>query len=309
MKKDDILSRNDLLTGSLCALGCEILYGMSYVFTKQAIRGISELSLLSWRFALSFIAMNLLLVLGVIKVDIKAEKLKPLLSISLFCPVIYFIGETIGINHTTASESGVFLACIPVASLMASSLLLKKKPSGLQITGILITLAGVLVTVFAAGASPSFSMIGYIFLLLAVFSYALYSVHVDKAAACTGIEITYMMITAGAVVFIILAFAEALAKGNVGRLVSLPFADSGFMIAVIYQGIGCSILAFFLSNIAIARIGVNRTSSFVGVSTVVSIIAGGLFLQERLPLIQIIGAGIIITGVYTANAGKIKYTQ
>ena len=33
-------------------------------------------------------------------------------------------------------------------------------------------------------------------------------------------------------------------------------------------------LAFFLSNVAIFKIGVNRTSSFIGVATVVSIIAG-----------------------------------
>ena len=277
---------------------------MSYVFTKQATQEASELSLLGWRFAFSYIAMNILLVLGIIKIDIKAKSLKPILLISLFCPVIYFVGETTGINYTTASESGVFLACIPVASLTASSFLLKKKPTGLQITGILITLAGVLVTVLAVRTSPSFSVAGYFFLFLAVISYAAYSVHVDKAASYTGMEITYMMITAGALVFNILAFGEALIRGNVSRLISLPFMDTGFLITVIYQGIGCSILAFFLSNVAIARIGVNRTSSFVGISTVVSLVTGRVFLHERLSLLQIIGAVVIILGVYTANADK-----
>ena len=293
--------RNELLTGSLCALSCEIIYGMSYVFTKQAIKGVSELSLLGWRFALSFIVMNLLVAFGMIKVNIKGKKIRPLLMISLFCPVLYFIGETFGIGNTTASESGIFLACIPVASLAASACILKKKPTSLQISGIMVTLAGVIMTVFAAGASPSFSATGYLFLLFAVFSYALYSVYVDKARDCTGIEITYMMITAGAVVFIILALAEAMLKGNISRLISLPFEDIGFMITLIYQGIGCSILAFFLSNVAIAKIGVNRTSTFIGISTVVSIIAGGIFLRERLTLLQMIGAVVIILGVYTAN--------
>lgn len=54
-----------------------------------------------------------------------------------------------------------------------------------------------------------------------------------------------------------------------------------FGMAVLYQGVGCSVLAFFLSNVAIARIGVNRTASFIGVSTVVSIAAGALLLGER----------------------------
>ena len=104
------------MIGSLCALGCEILYGMSYVFTKQATQSASALSLLGWRFVLAFVVMSILVIIGVIKVDLKGKSIRPLLLVALFSPVIYFIGETVGISNTTASESGVFLACIPVYS-------------------------------------------------------------------------------------------------------------------------------------------------------------------------------------------------
>ena len=69
-----------------------------------------------------------------------------------------------------------------------------------------------------------------------------------------------------------------------------------------FQGIGCSVAAFFLSNAAIAKIGVNKTSSFIGVSTIVSILAGALALGEPLSVGQIVGAAVIVAGVYTANA-------
>ena len=296
------MKSNDLTIGSLCALGCEALYGMSYIFTKQATQSASALSLLGWRFLLAFVVMSLLAVSGVIKVHLRGKNLRPLFLVALFSPVFYFIGETFGISNTTASESGVFLACIPVASLIASTLILKKKPKKIQIIGILITLTGVLLTVFAVGASSSLSIIGYAFLLMAVISYALYCVFVDRADGYTGTEITYMMIIAGAVVFVILAMTEGIVKGNLGQIVVLPFVDTGFLIAVLYQGIGCSILAFFLSNLAIAKIGVNRTSSFIGVATVVSIAAGAFLLKEPFTIWQIIGAVVIIIGVYTANA-------
>lgn len=87
-------------------------------------------------------------------------------------------------------------------------------------------------------------------------------------------------------------------------IVFLPFKNSSFLIAIFYQGVGCSVLAFFLYNVAIAKIGVNRTSSFIGVSTVVSIIAGVLLLGENFPAYQLIGVIIIITGVYIANTGE-----
>ena len=66
------------------------------------------------------------------------------------------------------------------------------------------------------------------------------------------------MLVSGAVLFVFLAVVDALMNGNIAELAMLPFTDMSFLSAVLYQGLGCSILAFFLSNAAISRIGVNR---------------------------------------------------
>lgn len=289
------------LIGCLCALSCEMLFGFSYLFTKNATASASAFALMGWRFLIAIIVMGICSATGLMKIELRGKSLKPLLTVALLSPVIYFIGETFGISLTTASESGAFLACIPVASVVASTLILKKKPTKQQFTGILVTLAGVLITVFAVGGSTSFSAGGYAMLTIAVIAYALYSVLVEKAADYSGAEVTFVMLTVGAVVFITAAIIEALKSGTLSTLVALPFRSTGFLIAVLYQGIGCSVLAFFLSNVAISKIGVNRTSSFIGVATVVSIIAGVLILHEKFSVIQTVGAAIIIAGVYIAN--------
>lgn len=298
------IRHNNFIIGILCAIGCEVFFGLSYIFTKTATQEASAFALLGWRFIMAFVIMSVIVLLGIIKINLKGKPIMPLILVALFSPCIYFIGETIGISRTTASESGVFLACIPVASLVASTLILKKKPSKIQVVGILITLVGVAVTVLAVGAASSLSVTGYVFLLVAVVSYALYSVFVEKASKYTGGEITYMMLLAGAIVFGVIAVCEALLHGAVGELIALPFKSSDFLVAILYQSIGCSVLAFFMSNAAIARIGVNRASSFIGVSTVVSIVAGALLLKETFTVYQIIGAAVIVVGIYTANAKK-----
>lgn len=298
------IKQSNVITGCLCALGCETLYGLSYMFTKQATELASPFALLGWRFLIAFIVMSAAAKCGIIRIDLRKKNIRPLVKVALFCPCIYFIAETIGISRTTASESGVFLACIPVASLAASTLILKQRPTKLQITGILIILAGVIITVFAVGVSSSLSVIGYAFLLCAVLSYALYCVFVDRASNFTGAEITYIVLTAGAMLFVAFALLEAIINGTVPELAALPVKEGTFLIAILYQGIGCSIIAFFLSNVAIAKIGVNRTSSFIGVSTVVSIVAGAVLLKEAFTAAQIIGAVVIIAGVYIANAKR-----
>lgn len=39
-----------MTTGCLCALGCETLFGLSYVFTKWEVGQAGALALLGWRF-------------------------------------------------------------------------------------------------------------------------------------------------------------------------------------------------------------------------------------------------------------------
>lgn len=293
---------NRILTGSLCALGCEVLYGLSYLFTKQTAETASPLALLGWRFVVALAAMSLCVALGFIPVRLKSRRLGPLLRVALFCPCLYFIGETVGIRETAVTESGVFLACVPALSLLASTVILKKKPTKRQIIGILVTFLGVMTTVVAVGLSSSLSPVGYAALMLAVVAYALYSVFVDLAADYTGAEITYVMLCSGAAFYGLLALGEAAAHGALSELLTLPARSGTFLAAVLYQGIGCSVAAFFLSNAAIVKIGVNKTSSFIGVSTIVSILAGALALGEPLSVGQIVGAAVIVAGVYTANA-------
>lgn len=118
----------ETLTGYLSAFGCEVLFGFSYLFTKQAVNHNSTFALLGWRFCLAVSVMGLCALAGIIKLHLKGKPLLPLLRVALFCPVIYFVCETEGISHTTVSETGVILASIPIACLIASSLVLREKP-------------------------------------------------------------------------------------------------------------------------------------------------------------------------------------
>ena len=296
--------KNDLLIGCLCATGCEFFYGLSYGFTKDATDVASPFALLGWRFLLAAAAMSLLVLIGAVKVNWKGKPRLPLLRVALCSPCIYFICETLGIRLTTASETGVFFACFPVVSLTASALLLKKLPTRRQLAGICITLAGVLATVLAVGVTSSLSVPGYALLLAALVSFSLYSVSVEKAPMYTGAELTYGMLLAGAALFVPLALADGAVHGTAEELLFLPLRSRPFLSAVLFQGLGCSIGAFFLCNVALAKIGVIRTASFIGVSTVVSILDGALLLGERFTVPQAIGAAVILAGVYVANSGK-----
>jgi drug/metabolite transporter (DMT)-like permease len=295
------MARNKNTAGILYTVGCMVIYGLSFLFSKQATDLAGPLWLLGWRFTAAFLVMNILRAAGLVHVQLRGKDLRPLAIIALLCPVIYFIGETYGIRFTTASESGAFISCIPAMSLVASALVLHKRPTRRQVAGIFIAMAGVLLTVFALGITSTLSVPGYAFLTVAVISYALYGVFVEKTEGFTGMEITYAMLAAGAVCFAILALIDAARTGQIAELAALPFRNGTFLTAVLYQGIGCSIVGFFLSNAAIACIGMNRTVSFAGINTLVSVLSGAIFLRERFTAVQALGAAVILAGVTIAN--------
>ena len=136
--------KKDLIIGNLYALGCEALFGLSYIFTKQVTNLASPFVLMEWRFFIAFIVMSIFIVFFRIKINLKNKPLKKVFLIALCSSVIYFVGETMGISLTTASESGVILACIPVVSLVAFTFILCEKLTKNQVIGILVTLIGVI---------------------------------------------------------------------------------------------------------------------------------------------------------------------
>jgi drug/metabolite transporter (DMT)-like permease len=287
--------------GVVCAVICEVLFGFSFLFSKRIMSSVMPVTLLSWRFIFAFLLINICVLTRVVKVDLRKKPLMPLLVIALFQPVLYFAAESLGIKLTTASESGTFIACIPILTVVFSALILKEYPRKLQLAGVLVTVAGILLIVLVKGLNATLNPLGYLMLLIAVVSGSLYSIFARKAEAYTSAEITYVMMGMGAIVFTAAALIRNASAGTLGVYATVPFKNPDFLIAVLYLSVGCSVVAFLLFNTALAAIGANRAASFVGLSTVVTVTAGIIILREPYSLVQGLGTALVIGGVTMAN--------
>lgn len=65
--------KKSIIIGCLCAMFCEILYGMSYMFTKQATELASPFALLRWRFFVAAIFIVAFLSFGRIKLNLRGK--------------------------------------------------------------------------------------------------------------------------------------------------------------------------------------------------------------------------------------------
>ena len=138
-------------------------------------------------------------------------------------------------------------------------------------------------------------------LFITISSAGLYVIYSRKAAAYTSTEKTFIMSAAGALVFTVFAVVEHAAAGTFREFIILPFTNHDFLISLLYLSVACSVIATMLRNYSISEIGATRTASFAVLTTVVSVVAGVVFLNEPFSFAQGVATVLVLAGVYGAN--------
>lgn len=293
---------SDERRGILAILTVSIVFGLSFMFTKRAVNDVSVYTLLSWRFFAAFFVLLSLTVVGVLKVNFAGKKIGALFLLSAIYPVTYFISEAAAISRVASSEAGLFIATIPIATMILAAIFLKEKTTTLQKVSIVFSVLGVaLISLTQNDHDAQAKSIGYLLLGLAVLSGALFMVLTKRITHFSSVEKTLVMMGTGAFFFSCLAAVEHHRAGTVATWLSLPLTNRSFLISLIYLSLITSALAFFLQNYAISKIGATRAASFAPLTTLISIVAGVAFLGEPLSIPMLVGASMILAGVIGAN--------
>jgi len=290
---------NKKITAIVMLTLSSIIFGFSFLFTKESLTGLSIFQLLGIRFLIAAVIMAVLVLTGIIKIKLTREKMKGMLLLAIFQPLLYFVGETYGIKLTSASESGMMIALMPITIALFSRVILKEKIVLHQWVAIAASVVGVLLIIGADGFSnKSGSMLGFLFLICAVTAEGVFSPLSRKISSkCTPFEITFVMMCTGAVGFNAIGLTSAAVNGTIGTY----FTDAlNPMIAggVLYLAVLSSIVAFILYNAALSRIKASTSASFCNLTTVISVLAGVLIGGEKLYILQIAGMILILLSIW-----------
>lgn len=283
----------------LAGIGFSIIFGFSFMFTRGALDYLAPFHLLGLRFGVAATLMVLLRLVGLIRFSVKPADYRALLAVALFSPLIYFPIETVGIQLTSSSYAGMFIAVIPIVTVLAA-LLIREYPARLQLPFIFASVAGVIFIFLMQNNDPAGSSIwGSLALLGAVMAASFYNVASRSTSRrYSPIQRTWVMMTAGAVFFNSVALAQHAAAGNI-TLYFQPLTQAWPAIA--YLGVLSSVVAFFLINYTLSYISAVQGSVFANMVTVIAIAAGVFILGEDFHWYHILGAAAILAGVWGTN--------
>ncbi|MED1785765.1 DMT family transporter [Brevibacillus fortis] len=278
--------------------------GLSFLFLKMALAVTNPVDTLAHRFTVAFIAASIPIVFGWIKLSIKPKDMLTIIPLAMLYPILFFTLQAFGLVYTTSSEAGIIQATVPIFTMIMAAFFLGESSTWLQKLSTLLSVGGVVYIFVMKGlgvSSGSGSSIGTILILLSAFSLAGYSVLARKMTKSFHyIDMTYMVALLGFLFFNGWSVIRHSTEGTLSKYFT-PFASSTFIISIVFLGILSSLMTSFMTNFALSKMEASKISVFNNLSTLVTIVAGVLFLQEQLAYYHLIGAVMIIIGVIGTN--------
>lgn len=200
-------------------------------------------------------------------------------------------------HHTTAINIAIIQGTIPVLVLVGSFLFFGTRITGLQIVGVVMTLAGIAVVAsrgeFALLASLAFN-VGDVWMVIACLLYAGYALGLRRRPAVPAI----VFFAATALVACLVSLPLVAAEVAMGQF----FMPTGRGIAlVIFVGL----LPSFISQItfihAVGLIGPARAGVFLNLVPIFGPLLAVMILGEPLSIYHAVALALVLGGIYVAE--------
>lgn len=286
----------------LAAVLNALIVGLSFLFVKVALAISDPLDTLAHRFTLSFLAASIPVLLGWIRLRTTLRDIVSFLPVALFYPVIFFALQAFGLVYTSSSEAGIIQATVPIFTMILAAYFLKEYTNGMQKVFTLLSVAGVVYIFASKGVDlQSANLTGTVLVFLSALSLSAYGVMARKVVKKHHyMDVTYAMTVFGFLFFNGMSVVSHISAGTLAAFFQ-PLENPSFLVSVLYLGVLSSLVTSFLSNYALSHIEASKMSVCNQISTLVTIIAGVIWLNERVEIFHVVGGALILIGVVGAN--------
>jgi len=281
-----------------------LTWGGAFVAGRFTVGEVGPFTVAFWRFAIASAVLWGFLRFTGQSVKIKHTEWWLLIPLGLTGIFIYNALFFTGLKYTTAINGSLIIATNPVVTTIIAALILRETVSWRQILGILVSFSGVAMVV-TGGSLDVFSTLdfnkGDLIISGAPIAWAFYSVLGKKAMAVFSplVATTYACL--------------------IGTLILLPFAiwegtnwtaiSVASWSAIVYMAVFASVISFNWWYSGINALGAGRASIFINLVPLWTMLLAAIILKENIILPQLIGALLIMSGVYLTSKRPVKLSS
>ena len=209
----------------------------------------------------------------------------------------YFFTENTALEITLATNVAFIVCTAPLLTTILSLLIYKKeKATAGLVGGSLLALVGVAVGVYNGHFILKISPLGDFLTLLAAFSWAFYSLIMKKMSGRYRTTFITRKIFFYGILPILPAFI----------LHPWQFSLSGLWqpavwMNLLFLGVLASLVCFVVWNIILKQLGTVRASNYIYLNPLFTLIGSAVLLDEQFTVMSLMGAMLILGGVYWAG--------
>jgi drug/metabolite transporter (DMT)-like permease len=254
--------------------------------------------LIVWIILIPFTFRDILKNIKVIKKIFYPILLMSITSISIFNSVVYY-----SLNFTQVLNGALMISTIPVLIVFISFIFKTEKINFSQVLGLILSITGVLTIITRLDFAKLIHLDlnkGDLWLLVAMLSWAIYSTMLRTHKT----NLKYLSFISVIVsIGLIILFPQFLLEINNHQIIRFNFPV--FLITsyvVLFAGLG----SYVLWNKAVVIVGPNKAGIFLHLMPVFSSFMAIFLLNEKLMNFHIIGAIVIIVGIYLSSKKSIS---
>ena len=274
--------------GHAAALFTILLWGTTFISTKLLLVDFQPVEILFFRFAQGFAALLLACPHALRGTGARRELTFAAAGLCGIC--LYYLLENIALTYTMASNVGVIVSAAPFFTAVLSRLFMKReeKLSASFFVGFATAMVGICLISFP-GEGMELDLRGDLLALAAAAVWACYSVLTRKISAY---GYSTILTTRRIFFYGILFMIPALFLFDF-HLRASRFTEPANLANLLFLGLGASALCFVTWNFAVKVLGAVKTSVYIYMVPVITVITSALVLHERLT--PLAGAGVVLT--------------
>lgn len=293
--------KNPQATGHLSALVTILIWGTTFISTKVLLVAFQPVEILFIRFVLGLIALVL-----VCPHRLKGTTPRQELTFAAagLCGVcLYYLLENIALTYTLASNVGVILSVAPFFTAILSHVVFKgtEKLHPSFFGGFVLAMAGIALISFN-GSVLSLNPMGDLLALLAALVWACYSILTKKIS---GYGYSTLITTRRVFCYGIAFMIPAMFLFDVQWELS-ALAQPVYLLNLIFLGLGASALCFVTWNTAVKLLGPVRTSVYIYMSPVITVVTSALILHEPVTPLAAGGMALTLAGLFLSEGRPLR---
>ena len=284
------------IAGHLTALFTVMIWGTTFISSKILLQDFTPVEVLFYRFVLGLVALMVVYPKAMKGTTWKQELLMAVGGLSGI--TLYYLLENIALTYTMASNVSVIVSTAPIFTVLFCNMLYRdEKRTGLKFfVGFFITMAGIWMISFN-GAALQLNPLGDFLSLLAAIMWGIYSAVYKKITefGYPVIQTTRRMFFYGVLFMIPFLFFMDFEFDITG------FANPVYLLNILYLGFGACALCFLTWNYAVTKLGAVKSSFYIYLVPVITVVMSSIILKEEMTIIAIIGTVLTIVGLFVSE--------